>query len=42
MPIVTEDQGSTLLAYELYVDDGFQGAMESYYVGLNRTVDVQT
>jgi hypothetical protein len=42
MPIVTEDQGSTLLAYELFTDDGLQGAFESYYVGLNRTVDVVT
>jgi len=42
MPIVTENAGSTLLQYDLHVDDGLQGEMTTYYVGLNRTVDVFT
>lgn len=42
MPIVTENAGSTLLQYDLHVDDGIQGEMTTYYVGLNRTVDVFT
>lgn len=42
MPIVTNNAGSTLLQYDLHTDDGLQGEMATYYVGLNRTVDVFT
>ena len=39
MPLQSDNQGSTLLSYDLHADDGVQGTMETYYVGLNRTVD---
>ena len=42
MPLVTDNAGSTLLQYQLEVDDGLQGPLSAYYTGLNRTVDVAT
>jgi hypothetical protein len=42
MPIVADNAGSTLLSYDLHADDGLQGPMLTYYVGLNRTVEVET
>ena len=42
MPLVTDNAGSTLLQYQLEVDDGLQGPLKVYYTGLNLTVDVST
>lgn len=42
MPEVTENGGSTLLAYELMSDDGLQSELDSIYIGLNRTVEIKT
>ena len=40
MPEVADNGGSTILAYDLEVDDGLQSDFTSVYQGLNRTVDV--
>jgi hypothetical protein len=40
MPEVTDNGGSTLNQYELETDDGLQSQFSSFYVGLNRTVEV--
>jgi hypothetical protein len=42
MPTVTDNQGSTLLSYQLHTDDGLQGPLSPFYTGLNRTVDLPT
>ena len=42
MPVAQDNGGSTLQAYDLEVDDGLQGILLSQYVGLNRTVEVNT
>jgi hypothetical protein len=37
MPLVTDDGGSTVLAYELSMDDGLQSDLVAVYEGLERT-----
>jgi len=38
MPKITTAAGSLIQAYELQIDNGLQGELETAYVGLNRTV----
>lgn len=40
MPEVTDNGGSTILLYDLQVDDGLQSEFLTAYEGLNRTVDI--
>jgi len=42
MPLVSDNAGSTLTHYELWVDDGLQGEIKAVYSGLNRTVELTT
>lgn len=37
-----DDAGSTILNYELQVDDGLQGELQTVYVGLNCTFEHST
>jgi hypothetical protein len=38
MPKISSAAGSLIQAYELQIDNGLQGELETAYVGLNRTV----
>jgi hypothetical protein len=40
MPIVSQNEGSTLTEYQLWADDGLQSQLEPIYTGLNRTVQI--
>lgn len=40
MPKISTDAGSLIQAYELQVDNGLQGNLETVYIGLNRTTTI--
>jgi hypothetical protein len=40
MPKISTAAGSLIQTYELQVDDGLQGELQTAYLGLNRTVTI--